>query len=120
MDPVLGWSKPCAAGNGTTECRVDFSNMCWFYGRDVFAALEATGSPRPIGLIGTYWGGTADELWSSTEALAKCPTATASTLRKGKPPAKSNSELWHGMVVPLLKTTIKGAIWCTLDLGLIA
>ena len=45
-------------------------------------------------------GGTADELWSSREALAKCTD----------PENKTNaawSGLWNGNIVPLLNTTIK-------------
>ena len=34
------------------------SAMCWFFGRDVFNALQ---SPRPIGLIETNVGGTPDQ-----------------------------------------------------------
>jgi hypothetical protein len=40
----------------------------------------------------------ADEDWSSPGALEECGS------RKG-------SVLWHGMIYPLLKTTIRGAVW---------
>ena len=57
------------------------SAMCWFFGRDVFNALQ---SPRPIGLIETNVGGTPDQhcerkgprspppIWNSTP-LDSCP-----------------------------------------------
>lgn len=46
-----------------------FSAACWFYGRDIFEYLNRS---RPIGLIGTYVGGTPDQSWSSQDALDKC------------------------------------------------
>ena len=47
--------------------------MCYFFGRNLQATLkERIGKILPIGLIGTYYGGTADELWSSKDALSKC------------------------------------------------
>ena len=56
---VQGWSEPCPdVLHG--RCRVDFSAMCYLYGRNLF---ELTGRKVPIGLIGSYVGGTADELW---------------------------------------------------------
>ena len=73
--------------------------MCYFYGRNIQAQLDI-----PIGLIGTYWGGTADELWSSPDALAKC-------LDPSQPQPKGDSDLWYGMASPFLRSTIKGAIW---------
>ena len=76
-----GWSEPCPASL-KGRCRVDFSNICWFYGRDVFTKLVAS-QPRPIGLIGSYVGGTPDEAWSSPDALKKClkpPTQSQHTV----------------------------------------
>jgi hypothetical protein len=100
--PVTGWSLPC---DSSGVCRVDFSCIAWFFARDVFDALSAAGKPRPIGMIGTYVGGTPDEDWSSPEALNKCLDPRA-------PMPSSASHLWNGMVVPLINTTIEGAIWC--------
>ena len=70
MPAVQGWTSPCTDG----ICRVDFSSMCYFFGRDIYDSLAKHDTPRPVGLIGTYWGGTADELWSSPEALKVRPT----------------------------------------------
>jgi sialate O-acetylesterase len=84
--------------DGAKKCRVDFSAMCWFYGRNVHKALADAGTPRPIGLIQSCQSGTPDEAWSSKDALAKCNAGGGSTL-------------WNGMIVPLLNTTIKGAVW---------
>ena len=98
---IQGWTPPCTSDG---VCRVDFSSMCYFYGRNLFSALQQAGLNRPIGLIGSYWGGTADELWSSPDALHKC-------LDPSKPIPKPDSSLYYGMLSPFLRSTIKGAVW---------
>ena len=101
---TIGWSKPCPSGD-FNSCRSDFSSMCYFFGRNLQATLKLkTGKILPIGLIGTYYGGTADELWSSKDALSEC-------LDPQKPVPKIDSTLWNAMIFPILKMTIKGAIW---------
>ena len=102
--PTVGWSKPCP-DDTVASCRSDFSNVCYFYGRNIHHLLETKkGEGVPVGLIGTYWGGTADELWSSPDALRKC-------LDPATGPTGEDGQLWNGMIVPLLNTTIKGAVW---------
>ena len=131
---VVGWSRPCPAVlNG--KCRADFSNICWFYGRNIQQQLEI-----PIGLIGTYVGGTPDEAWSSQDALEKCGvvspnlqqqdtkgvevdgeraagddqqhgTQSAPNVELRGTVKEPHSALWNGMVAPLLRSTIKGAVW---------
>ncbi len=49
----------------------------------------------------SYWGGTADELWSSPDALKECTDPTA-------PLPAADSTLWNGMISPLLNTTVTG------------
>ena len=78
--------------------------------------MAAVTPPRPIGLIGSYVGGTPDEAWSSPDALKKClrprhasgATAPNTTREEVKEP---NSVLWNGMINPLTRSTIKGAVW---------
>ena len=93
-----GWLAPSAMGG-------KFSAMCWFFGRDLYAAL---GAKVPVGLVQTTWGGTPDQHWSSPDALGACTG-------RGDPwdfPANfTDSVLWNGMVVPLLRTTHSGAVW---------
>lgn len=103
VPPITGWSPPC---DDTGVCRVDFSCIAWFFARDVFDALRNTGTPRPIGMIGTYVGGTPDEDWSSPEALRECLDPDTPL-----PPKDQASHLWNGMIFPLINTTIEGAIW---------
>ncbi len=46
-----------------------FSAVAYFFGRDLRATLH-----RPIGLIGSYWGGTPAEAWVSLSGLQKEPS----------------------------------------------
>ena len=87
-----GWGPPCNTSlPGTKGCRAKFSAVCWLFGKDLAANLVPK---RPLGLIESSFGGTADEDWSSPDALVKCGT-------------RKSSVLWYGMIYPLLRTTIK-------------
>jgi len=147
-----------------------FSGVGYFFGREI---QKATG--QPVGLIGTYWGGTPAQAWTSTGKLASDPvlkhyadlhdqalanfpkaqaayaaaqaaypaavekwkadnglaanatmaeinTANAKAKAAGKPtmprpPAAPDggpnfpSNLFDGMIAPLIPYAIKGAIW---------
>ena len=73
-----------------------FSAVCFVYGR---ALLRDTG--RPQGMLESCWGGTTIEAWSDSSALARCD---AKSVRTG-------SKLYNGMISPLLRSAIRGAIW---------
>ena len=85
-------------------------NKCRFFGRNLYAALEKEGTRRPIGLVETNVGGTRIGAWSSPKALQHCEN-----IRHNPPWNKRSqgydSSLWNGKVVPLLRNTIKGAVW---------
>lgn len=96
---MIGWSPACTPD----LCRSDFSAMAWFFVRDTYDALKARGMERPIGIVGTYVGGTADELWSSLDALSEC-------LDPSQPVPSGDSGLWNGMVLSRLRR-----IWLALS-----
>ena len=52
--------------------------------------------------------GTPVEAWSSPAALAKCPHDAPPN---DEPSPDNDSVLWNSMIVPFLRTTLKGAIW---------
>lgn len=113
-----------------------FSAVCFVYGR---ALLRETG--RPQGMVESCWGGSAVETWSSAEMLERCPSsgASSSSVSVGgggvsngdfertedpedyalHPPysngnnalAQAGSANYLGMINPLLKSPVKGAIW---------
>ena len=71
--------------------------------------------------MATSYGGTPIEAWSSPAALAKCPQESTASDQEtsahnegfltSAPTYTSDSVLWNAMIVPFLKTTIKGAVW---------
>ena len=82
--------------------------MCWYFGRDIYESRN-----YPIGLMASNWGGTPDEAWSGPDALAKCPHSAGGVANSTDAVTGPGafSVLWNAMIVPLLPTTIKGAIW---------
>jgi len=115
-----------------------FSAVGYYFGRDL---QEARGVP--VGLIGTYWGGSPAEAWMRHEALETNPRYKSEILdsfetaqkqheealvafEKEKADAQAKgaaftkrapslgwrpSELYNGMIAPLIPYAIKGAIW---------
>ena len=95
-----------------------FSAVAYYFGRELQKTLKV-----PIGLIGTYWGGSPAEVWMSEEALSANPDykrdildTYAAALKQiegttNKPPGWRPTELYNGMIAPLLPYGIKGAIW---------
>src|SRR6266568_5388231 len=97
-----------------------FSGVAYYFGRDLQKALNV-----PVGLIGTYWGGSPAEVWMSqqvlesnpdykrdilgpyAESVRKADTSGAKKQQAGWKP----TELYNGMIAPLVPYGIKGAIW---------
>jgi sialate O-acetylesterase len=55
----------------TPETAQEFSGVGYFFGRELRSTLK-----RPIGLIGSYYGGTIIQAWSSLSSLEKDPSFT--------------------------------------------
>jgi sialate O-acetylesterase len=115
-----------------------FSAVGYYFGRELAKARKV-----PIGLIGTYWGGTPAEAWTARETLEVNPRYRSQILepyqanwkkwrlaqadwekekaaveKEGKKfekrapqPPWYGSELFNGMINPLLPFPAKGAIW---------
>lgn len=120
------------------ESVASFSAVGYYFGRDLAKARNV-----PVGLIGTYWGGTPAESWTERESLEINPRYRAEILdadvtrmrsyrdalaafekERAEAKAKGNafdkrgpgqpwqgSELYNGMIAPLLPYAVKGAIW---------
>ncbi len=95
-----------------------FSAVAYFFGRDLQKARGV-----PIGLIHTSWGGSPAEVWVADDVLKNHPAyrrdivdAYFPVLQRwantpqGGPPWQP-SELYNGMIAPLLQYGIAGAIW---------
>eukprot|EP01045_Picozoa_sp_COSAG04_P009222 COSAG04_NODE_529_length_13029_cov_3.203248_12_plen_241_part_00 len=86
-----------------------FSAVCYATGR---ALLRDTG--RPQGMLESCWGGTAIEAW--TPAAPDQPNDQQDPEGPDVAAAEgvgASGGLYNGMIAPLLKFPIKGALWCT-------
>jgi sialate O-acetylesterase len=86
-----------------------FSAVAYFFGRHLHKELEV-----PVGLINTSWGGTLAEAWTSHEGLLGEPDfepilERAAQFNPKTPNQASN--LYNGMLHPLIPFAIQGAIW---------
>ncbi|XP_061169449.1 sialate O-acetylesterase-like [Saccostrea echinata] len=90
------WLKP------TQQSLKYYSAVCWLYGKYLSQHFN-----YPIGLVEANWGGTRIEAWSSPDALSAC----AGFHGRRKRNQNSNNQLYNAMIYPILRNTIKGAIW---------
>jgi len=97
-----------------------FSAVAYYFGRDLQRALNV-----PVGLIETCWGGSPAEVWMSKAVLESNPgykrdilDAYEAALNKANEagtkqqrPSWKPTELYNGMIAPLIPFAFKGAIW---------
>src|SRR6266404_3632940 len=97
-----------------------FSAVAYYFGRELQKSRKV-----PVGLIGTYWGGSPAEVWMSKGTLEANPEykreildpyAEAARKAEGKDPKEVHigwkpTELYDGMIAPVIPYGIKGAIW---------
>ena len=81
----------------------EFSAVAYFFADTLLGQLDV-----PIGMIGSYWGGTVIEAWMKEEVLAG-NFADEELHTPGRQPGRST--LYNGMIHPLIPFTIKGVIW---------
>src|SRR5438034_1006642 len=85
----------------TPESVTDFSAVGYYFGRDLHNARKV-----PIGLIQSAWGGTEAERWTSPAVLQLLTFQNKVTTRQKEP-----SDLYNGMIAPVIPYAIKGVIW---------
>jgi sialate O-acetylesterase len=96
-----------------------FSAVAYYFGRNLQRALNV-----PVGLIETCWGGSPAEVWMSKPALESNPeykrdildTYEAAVKKANDSGTRQNlpwkpTELYNGMIAPLIPFAFKGAIW---------
>jgi sialate O-acetylesterase len=93
------------------ENTLDFSAVAYVFAQKLNRVLDI-----PIGIIHSSWGGTPVEAWTEKEAMDKVVTAEEkSTFRynsvEDKREQDAPSQLFNGMIHPLLNFKIKGVIW---------
>jgi sialate O-acetylesterase len=79
---------------------VDFSAVAYHFGVALHKKLDV-----PIGLISTNFGGTAAQRWTPKEVLQSTPELEKYAAQRNA------SDLYNAMIHPLLKFSIRGAIW---------
>ncbi len=85
------------------------SALAWTFARRVYQTTNI-----PIGILNTNWGGTPIEFWMSEDAMKACPSppsSPSSSSSSDDDDSQSPTQGWNGMIVPLLRTTIRGVIW---------
>lgn len=103
------------------ETTAGFSAVAYYFGRDLQKALNV-----PVGLIETCWGGSPAEVWMSERVLSsnaeyKRDILDAYVAALHKDDGTTNArpqrvpwkptELYNGMIAPLIPYAFKGAIW---------
>lgn len=89
----------------------DFSAVAYQYATALQERLKV-----PIGIIATYWGGTAIQSWMSEKTLARFPevwlTSRPDTIKDPeKDPEHAPSILFNSMILPVCNYTVKGFVW---------
>lgn len=114
FDAKVDWT-PCTP----QTCR-EFSAVGFYYGTTLYRALGV-----PIGLIGSYWGGTGIETWTpsfgfeavsaTTNMLSRLPnisipgsTAKPEDIHRA---AQQPTVLYNAMVAPVAPYAVRGVIW---------
>ncbi len=98
-----------------------FSAIGVYFALELFSALDV-----PVGIVGSYWGGTNIDAWTPREGYAGCPGLKATAERKlvGKDEWKDELKqgpvnaghqqptvLWNHLVEPWCPMTMRGFIW---------
>lgn len=89
-DDFGNWENKIASALGGEG----FSAACYFFGRELFRETQ-----KPVGLIWSSIGGTNVETWTPTNARESCGEGGGGPIS------------FNGMISPLLRNVITGAIW---------
>lgn len=103
QDDLIGQWTTCTP----TTVR-NFSAVAYVFAEQIHKKLQV-----PVGMIASSWGGTNAETWIRKEYLESDAELSKSALER---PANRNwplllGEAYNGMIYPLLKYSIKGALW---------
>lgn len=83
-----------------------FSAVGYFFGKMVNASLG-----EPVGLLGSYWGGTNIGSWCSEEVVKADPALQRNNREGVFYAPQSNCVLYNAMIVPLMPFKLAGACW---------
>ncbi|OQV15381.1 Sialate O-acetylesterase [Hypsibius exemplaris] len=85
----------------------EFSGLCWAFGRRLHEKLKI-----PIGLIGSYYGGSPIMTWTDKVVIEKCRKVSGNVAYSyGIGNKSDHSVLWNAMILPLISLELRGMIW---------
>tara|TARA_B100001173_G_scaffold311809_1_gene330310 strand:+ start:4446 stop:5867 length:1422 start_codon:yes stop_codon:yes gene_type:complete len=104
-DCVGAWKE------SSPENTADFSAVAYVFAKKINRVLDI-----PVGIIHSSWGGTPVEAWTQKEAMERSVTAEEKSRFRynsveNKRDQDAPSQLFNGMIHPLLNYKIKGVIW---------
>ncbi len=83
-----------------------FSATAYFFGRMLHRMLGV-----PVGLVGSYWGGSTIESWMTKEAIDATQGIDHAVAKSGDRANSKVQHLYNGMICPIRNFTAKGFIW---------
>lgn len=83
-----------------------FSAVAYFFGRRINGMLNV-----PIGLIGSYWGGTNIGSWCSNEVVENDPGLQKNNRDGVTYAPQANSVIYNAMIFPLAPYKLAGVAW---------
>lgn len=89
------------------EAAQEFSVVAFCFGKKLNEGLGNV----PVGLIGSYWGGTAIEPWIDEYTLRHEHLIEKTKALKASWAPTANSSLYNAMIYPLTNYSISGVIW---------
>ena len=101
VDTCSGSWSPASA-----ETAGQFSAVAYLYAKELQQKLKV-----PVGVICSSWGGSAIEAWMSHETILPFTEAYARSTQPKSAIHQRASNLYNGMISPLIHFAIKGAIW---------
>mgnify|MGYP005853774971 CR=1 FL=1 len=85
----------------------EFSAIASVFGKILFNKLNV-----PVGLIGSYWGGSSVDAWMNKKTLKNYPSLNPDVQKnQSKAANRIPTALYNGMIVPIQPYTMKGIIW---------
>ena len=105
----LGKHKSWQACDSNALSGMRFSAAAYFFGREIHTNLNV-----PVGLIGSYWGGTRIEPWTPPAGFAQVPSLQALAATKLGTNRLANTRptaLYNAMIAPIAGFAIRGALW---------
>jgi len=112
--------QPEIVTNGWTDCAGDalnkFSAIGFFFARNLQHALNV-----PVGIVGSYWGGSRLEQWVPQDAFTRLPAfakeAAASPFRVD---GRAVGDYYKSMIADLAPFTVRGMLWYQGESNIIA